>query len=83
MLRRHAVHAVLCMLCCAGNIAAEDVEFRETLIANGAVRPLTQLLMKGSKALVGRDKWLNKITQNTHGEIPSHKRVPGRSMGLG
>lgn len=37
----------------AGNIAAEDVEFRETLIANGAIRPLTQLMMRADKALNG------------------------------
>ena len=35
----------------AGNIAGEDLAFRETLIANGAVRPLTQLVARAAKAL--------------------------------
>ena len=35
----------------AGNIAAEDFEFRQTLIANGVVRPLAQLLVGARRAL--------------------------------
>jgi hypothetical protein len=35
----------------AGNIAAEDFEFRQTLISNGVVRPLAQLLVQARKAL--------------------------------
>jgi hypothetical protein len=34
-----------------GNIAAEDFDFRQTLIANGAVRPLSQLLVGARRAL--------------------------------
>lgn len=35
----------------AGNIAAEDFEFRQTLIANGVIRPLAQLVVGARKAL--------------------------------
>ncbi len=38
----------------AGNIAAEDFEFRHTLIANGVVRPLAQLLVQAAKVLDNR-----------------------------
>jgi hypothetical protein len=34
-----------------GNIAAEDFEFRQTLIANGVIRPLAQLVVGARKAL--------------------------------
>ncbi|KAI3431378.1 hypothetical protein D9Q98_004432 [Chlorella vulgaris] len=34
-----------------GNIAAEDFDFRQTLIANGVVRPLAGLLVGAAKAL--------------------------------
>lgn len=41
-----------------GNIAAEDFEFRQTLIANGVVRPLAQLLVGARKALDNNGGWL-------------------------
>ena len=34
---------------CLGNIAADDAEYRSTLIANGVVLPLTHLLIQGAK----------------------------------
>lgn len=41
----------------AGNIAAEDFEFRQTLIANGVVRPLAQLVVGARKALDAGGEW--------------------------
>ena len=46
-----------------GNIAGDDIEYRETLISNGAVPPLTQLMISGvNSAMVVNNKTLKGST---------------------
>lgn len=67
-----------------GNIAAEDFEFRQTLIANGVVRPLAQLVVGARRALdAGGERGARKAGGGRPARPRADMRGPTANRALG